>query len=240
MGQPTAPEVRIQIPQDFKYGPTLLQPIEQSIENGDGTTNGTNGENGITKHDITPLDVLENFTGTFAGFGFNTIFRPKSSNPNTPTPLPIMPPDTHNLPDDNVLQWNLTTETMVFSNRVGDVPNRGVNEQADIMLDGVPYTQTILDAMSPSEPNPPVIHFEPGLWMRIPGTEMPNLKSSYVRKASIPQGTSINAHCFEPARIYKGAPDISIEPITPAFVNNGPPQRFPSQDARNKDTSRIP
>lgn len=35
------------------------------------------------------LGPLAHFAGTFAGNGFNTIFRPQ--NPATPTPLPVAP-----------------------------------------------------------------------------------------------------------------------------------------------------
>src|SRR5271156_2453889 len=57
-----------------------------------------------------PLGGLTNFTGNFAGTGFNTIFRPNS----TPTTT-------------NVLELNLTTETLSFSTSLGSVPNRGLN-----------------------------------------------------------------------------------------------------------------
>src|SRR5271154_394943 len=73
-----------------------------------------------------PLGVLTNFTGNFAGTGFNTIFRPNS----TPTTT-------------NVLELNLTTETLSFSSSLGSVPNRGLSPQNDIYLNGVPYVQAI-------------------------------------------------------------------------------------------------
>ena len=54
------------------------------------------------------LGPLAAFAGTFKGHGFNTIFRPDSTA--TPTPLPV--PVTGS---DNVLELNLTLETLSFS-----------------------------------------------------------------------------------------------------------------------------
>ena len=86
-----------------------------------------------------PLGVLSNFTGTFAGTGFNLIFRPNSGPPTTTTfPNPVSPaPPTP--PSENVLELNLTTETLSFSNDLGSIPNRGLETQNDIFLNGVPY-----------------------------------------------------------------------------------------------------
>ena len=56
-----------------------------------------------------PLGPLVAFTGNWTGSGFNTIFRPNSSK--TPTgPFPVPPVG----PDDNVLELNLTSETLSF------------------------------------------------------------------------------------------------------------------------------
>ncbi len=53
-----------------------------------------------------PLGAIASFSGSFAGKGFNLIFRPQ--NGTTPTP---MPKPAHG-PADNVLELNLTTETI--------------------------------------------------------------------------------------------------------------------------------
>ena len=68
------------------------------------------------------LGPLAAFTGAFRGSGFNLIFRPDSAK--TPTPLPI--PVTGS---DNVLELNLTLETLSFAKGLGSVPNRGSNGQ---------------------------------------------------------------------------------------------------------------
>src|ERR1700758_4509604 len=63
------------------------------------------------------LGPLTAFVGSFSGHGFNTIFRP--NNPTTPTVLP----SPVNPPADNVLELNLTSETLSFSKALGSVPN---------------------------------------------------------------------------------------------------------------------
>ena len=84
-----------------------------------------------------PLLALDNFKGTFAGNGLNTIFRPQSSATPTTFNKPAKGPT------DNVLEINLTTETLAFADALGSVPNRGLFGQGDIFLSGVLYVQTI-------------------------------------------------------------------------------------------------
>jgi hypothetical protein len=174
------------------------------------------------------LGPLAAFTGTFKGNGFNTIFRP--DNPETPTPLPVPVP-----PSDNVLELNLTRETLSFSPALTSVPNRG-EVQGDIFLNGVPYLQTINDVTVPSQPIG--IHFEPGLWMAVPATTEPAEGPTLVRMASIPHGTTIEA---QGTSFIVGKPNIQPVDITP-FQTLAPDKKvtFASQTAANKDTARIP
>jgi hypothetical protein len=177
------------------------------------------------------LGPLTAFAGTFTGHGFNTIFRPNSTAP--PTQLPDMPPEP---PNDNILELNLTSETLSFSAPLGTVPNRGF-VQGDIFLNGVPYLQTISDVTVPSQPVG--IHFEPGLWMAVPVTGVPKEGATVVRMASIPHGTTIDAQgTFSTAT---GKPTIKSVDITP-FPVGDPANRipFPSQTATNDKTERIP
>lgn len=178
---------------------------------------------------VPPLGPLSSFAGTFAGNGFNTIFRPQ--NAATPTPLPIPQPGS-----DNILELNLTTETLSFSSSLGAVPNRGF-VQGDIFLNGVPYLQSVTDVTVPSQPTP--IHLEPGLWLCVPPTTNPALSQTVVRMASIPHGTTIEAQGF--ATTISGKPTIPPVDITP-FVIGNPTNKipFPSQTATNAGTPRIP
>lgn len=219
------PIVSIKVPEGFTYGPTALQPTlleydETSKNGGYSDVTDENG-NGLGIPPPPPLDVLDKFTGTFKGFGFNTIFRPLSRNPKTRTKFPKPPADKS---ASNLLQLNLTGETQVFSYVfLEHVPNRGLFDQAGIDLIGRPYTQSIVDAMTNEDGTfpdpPPVIHFEPGLWMRVPQVEdMPELAASFCRMGSIPHGTTINAQGFESARTSKGAPNIEPTDIIPLVI----------------------
>lgn len=92
------------------------------------------------------LGVLGALKGSFVGSGFNTIFRPSNStnraqsatNPDLITeptlePLDIAP----GMIDDNILELNLTIESLVFTPRdLGNIPNRGINTQPDVVLQG--------------------------------------------------------------------------------------------------------
>jgi hypothetical protein len=175
------------------------------------------------------LGPLAAFVGNWHGSGFNTIFRPDNSETPTATKLP------HPVPQiDNVLELNLTSETLSFSPSLGSVPNRG-EMQGDIFLDGVPYLQSIQDVTE----KPVGIHLEPGLWMAVPPTKVPAEGPTLVRMASIPHGTTICAQGTW--RTYAGAPNIPPVDITP-FQAGNPSNRFlfPSQTAIDGLTQRIP
>lgn len=181
--------------------------------------------------DIAPaLGPLKAFTGTFIGRGFNTIFRPQNSA--TPTDLPTPQPDS-----DNILELNLTIESLSFQDPLGAVPNRGEVE-GDIFLNGVPYLQTISDVTDPKTTTP--IHLEPGLWVIVPSTVHPaESDPTFARMASIPHGTTINAQGT--AFHVDGGPRIDPVDITPFPIGNpGSRIRFPSQTASDNATARIP
>jgi hypothetical protein len=193
-----------------------------------------------------PLGPLSNFTGEFAGMGFNMIFRPNSNPPTTTLfPKAVTPPPPA-VPNENVLELNLTTETLTFSAPLGNVPNRGLQVQNDIFLNGVPYVQAINDvtntATGKANGSPIGIHFEPGLWVHIPATKnVPVLGESLVRMASIPHGTTINAQTTNIVT-FAGPPTILPVSITPFVIGTSPPNLIPfaSQVAANNDTPRIP
>ncbi len=176
------------------------------------------------------LGPLAAFVGDWEGHGFNTIFRPNSQQ--TPTHFPVTPTDTIK---DNVLELNLTAETLSFSPSLGSVPNRGA-VQADAFLNGIPYRQTINDVTTAGQSIG--IHVEPGLWMAVPSTTDPAEGPTVSRMASIPHGTTINAQGT--SKTFAGKPTIPSVDITPNFLPNGAKFRFPSQTATNTTTFRIP
>jgi hypothetical protein len=175
-----------------------------------------------------PLGPLAAFRGDFTGHGFNTIFRP--DNPHTPTRLPVPVAGS-----DNVLELNLTRETLSFSPSLGTVPNRG-SVQGDVFLNGVPYLQSISDITTGQATG---IHLEPGMWVIVPPTSDPAEGSTLVRMASIPHGTTINAQ--GKFTTFNGPPRIRSVDITP-LIEGSPrsPVRFPSQTATAHGTPRIP
>jgi hypothetical protein len=177
------------------------------------------------------LGGIAGFTGTFRGNGLNTIFRPQDFAV-TPTPLP----NPASGPNDNILEINLTEETLSFSTALGSIPNRGM-VQGDIFLNGIPYLQTINDVTVPA--NPVGIHFEPGIWLSVPATTVPKEVATVVRMASIPHGTTIEAQGI--SRTIAGGPQIAPVDITP-FPVGKPAQRikFPSQTAADTGTFRLP
>jgi hypothetical protein len=177
-----------------------------------------------------PLGPLAAFTGAWVGNGFNTIFRPDSTA--TPTPLPNPVPVS-----DNILELNLTSESLSFSPSLGSVPNRGSAAQQDIFLNGVPYLQTVSDITIHGESVG--IHVEPGIWIHVPATSVPPLGESITRMASIPHGTTIEAQGTFVT--ITGRPTIAPVDITPFRTGSNPVKiPFPSQIASNPNTPRIP
>ena len=176
-----------------------------------------------------PLGPLADFTGTFSGTGFNLIFRPQSTSTPTKLPKPAQGPN------DNILELNLTSESLAFSPSLGSVPNRGM-VQGDIFLNGVPYFQTISDVTNGT---PIGIHAEPGLWMAVPPTIDPTEPATVVRMASIPHGTTI---CLQGTALAPIAGPPTIAPVDPTpFIDATKALfRFPSQTVTDNATFRIP
>jgi hypothetical protein len=182
-----------------------------------------------------PLGPLSAFVGDWVGNGFNTIFRPDSATTPTPLPNPVPAPPP---PRDNILELNLTSESLAFSPSLGSVPNRGTAAQRDIFLNGVPYLQTIKDITIHGESVG--IHVEPGIWIHVPATTVPSLGESVTRMASIPHGTTIEAQgTFSSA---PGKPTIAPVDITPFATGSNPPNKitFASQTGSDPNTPRIP
>src|SRR5262249_543315 len=114
--------------------------------------------------------------------------------------------------------------------------------QKDVFLNGVPYLQTVTDVTNPAQSIG--IHVEPGIWMIIPQTTVPDIKQSTVfRMGSIPHGTTIEAQGI--FATIAGPPKFDPEDITPFKIGTDPTDphnriRFPSQTAADSKTARIP
>lgn len=179
------------------------------------------------------LGGIAGFKGPFRGNGLNTIFRPQDFAVS-PTKLPK---PAHG-PNDNILELNLTEESLVFSDPLGSIPNRGF-VQGDAFLNGIPYVQKVKDVSDPAHPVD--IHFEPGVWLSVPKTEVPAEDPSVARMASIPHGTTIEAQGT--SFTVPGGPQIDAVDITPFPIGDPSGRlvnRFPSQDIADEGTFRIP
>jgi hypothetical protein len=180
-----------------------------------------------------PLGPLVAFTGNWIGSGFNTIFRPNSKKtPTGPFPVPPMGPD------ESVLELNLTSESLSFAPNLGRITNRGVDDQEDIFLSGVPYLQYINDVTTLPARG---IHFEPGIWLSVPATTTPKQGVTLARMASIPHGTTISAQGTFASKAGKpliAAADIT--PFDPCTGERAPPFAFPSLLATRNNTFRLP
>jgi hypothetical protein len=138
-----------------------------------------------------PLGPLAALPGTWTGTGFNTIWRPH------------FPSDRQ----DRFLELNLTSETLVFEEIPGAIPNRGL-DMKDIEMFGVHYLQKIDDSTLSAG-----IHLEPGIWATVPRTTAPQEPPTVVRMASIPHGTGIVAQGR--ASTIAGPPIIKPTDIIP-------------------------
>ena len=126
------------------------------------------------------LGPLAFLTGSWSGNGFNSIWRPDNTQP----------PENSSI--RRFLELNLTKETLDFRVIPGVVPNRGVANQADLNLYGLHYLQRVTDADPPPFSTAgQALHIEPGLFMSVPASEVPENPASIVRMASIPHGVSV-------------------------------------------------
>ena len=211
------------------------------------------------KEPFSPSFPLEQFKGTYAGNGFNMIWRPRPDDDKTFPNPPIPPAKTPEGINDNILELNLTTEQLTFGENLGKIPNRGLFGQSDIDLAGLPYLQTVQDVTNPAtgrgdNPNPTGIHFEPGVWLHVPKAKFHTKPAaSVVRMACIPHGTTINAQGLVPTRVTAntsvlggvgGPPNIDDTDTTP-FRLGIPADKQTKffqkpMDATNQNTFRIP
>lgn len=145
-----------------------------------------------------PLGPLAQFLGTWKGHGFNTIWRPH-----------------HSSTQPRFLELNLTTETLVFSEIKGPIPNRGLL-MPDIDLFGLTYLQQISETSSGIG-----LHIEPGVWVHVPPTTAPSEPTTVVRMASIPHGTTILAQGT--TKFLEGPPAIRDVNIIPFSIGSPPP-----------------
>jgi hypothetical protein len=159
---------------------------------------------------VSPLGLLAKLEGSWTGHGFNTIWRPHRLSTG----------------QDRFLELNLTTETLVFTQIKGAIPNRGLL-MPDIDMFGLTYLQQIKETHTGEG-----LHIEPGIWANVPPTTDPKVQATVVRMASIPHGTVILAQGT--AFAVKGGPKITDNNIIPFGVGSPPPPNsdFPAGEAQ--------
>jgi hypothetical protein len=166
------------------------------------------------------LGPLASLPGNWRGYGFNAIWRP--DNPES-APLTSPPDQTKRF-----LELNLTNESFDFHVIPGVVPNRGLNPQTDLSLYGLHYLQRVSDADAPPFSTAgQALHIEPGLFMNVPASTVPQHEPSIVRMASIPHGVTVMMEGKTPSSIpVPGPPHIpDVFPLQefPAFAPQVPP-----------------
>lgn len=149
-----------------------------------------------------PLNLLANLPGEWHGTGFNLIFLPVFYPPHTkPKPKPE---------ERFRVMLNTTHEILEFNPIPGAIPNRG-DTQKDVDLFGMTYMQRINDAV-----NQEALHKEPGIWLVVPPTTVPEAAATVVRQGCVPHGNSF--HAVGTAKSYAGPPKIPDADITPIIV----------------------
>lgn len=174
------------------------------------------------------LGPLSAFAGTFRGSGFNLIFWPDISRTPTALPKPVE--------SDNVLELNLTLETLSFAQSLGSIPNRGM-VQGGNFRNGIPYLHTSSDVTIPGQRAG--IHFESGIWLCVPAATNPQKGPAVARMALVPHGMTVEAQgtlCTIAGR--PAIPPVDITPFSTADPSIKKP--VPSQDAAKSETARIP
>ncbi len=196
----------MQLSNDFVFRP--IPPIEE-----------------VAAADENPLGNLALLPGTWAGTGFNLIWRPFfQAQPTDP-------------PQDHFLELNLTNETLQFNAIPGGIPNRGLL-QPDLTMAGVQYLQQINDATTP-DTNRTALHFEPGMWLNVPMTSNPAEQPTVCRLGSIPHGTTVLAQGV--SFVVNGPPVFDVANTVPFAIGNpNQPQPFVEADLSTEQTFRFP
>jgi hypothetical protein len=114
------------------------------------------------------LGALQQLPGTWIGGGFNLIARPDHDRAF-------------------FLQLSATQEIIEFTPIGSPIPNRAA-QQDDIEFLGLRYVHQVSDAVTKG-----ALHIEPGLWLNLPATTVPQAPPSVVRLATIPHGDALIA-----------------------------------------------
>jgi hypothetical protein len=144
------------------------------------------------------LGALAKLQGAWIGNGFNLIARPDRQGGK-----PFF------------LELDATKESLQFTAISGPIPNRG-SQQNDISFLGLTYLQRVNDAFTNGD-----LHIEPGIWLSVPATTVPQAEASVVRLATVPHGNSLLAQ--GQGFTVPGPPTITPVSSTPIVAATGEP-----------------
>jgi hypothetical protein len=154
------------------------------------------------------LGPLAELPGTWVGNGFNLISLPDKHD-NQPFRLRL----------------NATKETLSFAVIGAPIPDQG-SQQDGITFLGLHYFQLVSDAATNEG-----LHLEPGIWLNVPATTVPEQGRTIVRLATIPHGNTLLAQgplqCTIDGRPVIGAADsipFTLDPVTGARDHTTDPQ----------------
>ena len=148
------------------------------------------------------LGPLRELPGFWEGTGFSLIARPDFDSDNA---------------DGFFLELNMLRETLEFTTIGSPVQNRG-SRQNDIALFGVTYLHRVTDTTTGG-----ALHIEPGVWLTVPATTVPQADESVVRLATVPHGNSFCAVGFVEDVVPDGLPEIPPANTVPFAIGGQPP-----------------
>jgi hypothetical protein len=168
------------------------------------------------------LGPLADLPGFWEGTGFSIIARPNFSEDGS---------------SGIFLQLNLLRESIEFTTIGSPVFNRG-SQQGDIAIYGLTYLHRVTDAVTGS-----ALHIEPGCWLNIPSTTVPNSGASIARLSTIPHGNAVCAVGQSQNVVVDGLPQIPPANTVPFKIGGQPPppgtkNPYPEYDLSKPSTSR--
>jgi len=180
----------------------------------------------ITKSNIDvlkDLGFIAELAGTWHGKGFNLIARPDGTGG---APL--------------FLELNQTSETLRIDPIGSEIPNRG-DAIPDIDLFGLTYLQKISDSVTHG-----ALHIEPGIWVRLPDSVLPNGQQNVFRLGSIPHGNALLAQGTA-IKVAPAGGTFNIDPVNTAPFPQGSPMpaggtvsKFPEFDLTVPESAANP
>lgn len=162
----------------------------------------------------TTAQLMTDLRGRWVGEGINTLWVPSRADSSPATPLPMYNPVPSGPPTPQPrFVASRTTETLVISEPLGDVPNKGPHDEINESASA--YSDRVYDE------NGKLVHAETGFWLGTPVTTTTG--AAVAKLAAIPHGTTVLAQGPLPGRA-DGTSQITApvaEPAAPATLPTG-------------------